>query len=357
MPNFDYGNARMLAEKSRLIPRDTLERWVGLEDVIDLLDELTQTTYERFIDAALMRAASLEAVNRMLTESQIAVSEKLRSYYRVAALEQLRLWLQRFDVQNLKTVLRGVRQNAPPHEISRALFPVGDLADHILDDLIEQPGVGEVIDRVATLGLPYAQPLVRVRAEQGLESMPAVEMSLDRWFYRRVWEKLAGWRSTEKLTAAFELDADITNLTTVLHVVDVDPSLEKWQARLGIGEIDDLFVQPGMVPISVLREAVTCSTAESAVDALGTTPYAAALQEGLSDYMEGKGYGSFEITLDTYRLRFLADQIQQDRLGISVPLGVLALKVNEIRNLRWIANGICIGLSEQRMLERMEFVE
>jgi vacuolar-type H+-ATPase subunit C/Vma6 len=36
--------------------------------------------------------------------------------------------------------------------------------------------------------------------------------------------------------------------------------------------------------------------------------------------------------------------IPKDPLGIGVVLGYLALKLNEIRNLRWIAHGINSGL-------------
>jgi len=37
--------------------------------------------------------------------------------------------------------------------------------------------------------------------------------------------------------------------------------------------------------------------------------------------------------------------IRKDPLGIGVPLGFIALKINEIANLRWVARGVQVGLS------------
>ncbi len=357
MPNFDYGNARLLATKSRLLSRQRLERLAGLSSVGALLDELADTPYDRFIHATLLRTASLAAASRMLTEALIAVGEKLRSFYQGSARRQLALWLLRYDVQNLKAVLRGSAWDAARHEIERAFIPLGELSEHVLVDLLEQPGIGEVIDRLATLGSPLATPLVKGRAEHGLEALPALEMALDRWVWRHIAEQLKRMRSAGRLAEAFALEADVTNLITVLRIVAADLSSETLRARLGIEDVEGLFVELGSVPLPTLRRAATRETAEAAVAALSDTAYEDALRKGLDTYVSDGAWGAFEATLTGYRLRRLAAQIRTDRLGISVPLGVLALKVNEVRNLRWIANGIYMGLPEERIASRLEFAQ
>jgi vacuolar-type H+-ATPase subunit C/Vma6 len=45
-----------------------------------------------------------------------------------------------------------------------------------------------------------------------------------------------------------------------------------------------------------------------------------------------------------FRLTWLSQQIARDPLGIGVVLGYFSEKVNEIGNLRWIAQGINLGL-------------
>lgn len=355
MPNFDYGNARLLGVKSRLIPRQQLELFAGLRSVSALLDVLVDTAYGRFIDAALLRAASLAAAGRMLTQAQHAVSAKLRTFYKGSARRQLDLWLCRYDVRNVKAVLRGTARNAPPYEIERAFYPAGELSQHVLSDLAEQPGVGGVIDRLATLGLSLAPALIRARAEHGVDALPALERALDQWLFRHAAERLKRQRSAGRLREAFALEADVTNLAVVLRIVAADLSVQEWRARLGIEDTDELFVPTGSLPSSMLREAAAQATLDAAVDALSGTPYGDALRSGLRTYLDGVGLGAFEAALQGHRLYRLAGLTRTDRLGIGVPLGVLALKVNEVRNLRWIAQGIYNGLPEARIISRMEF--
>ena len=52
----------------------------------------------------------------------------------------------------------------------------------------------------------------------------------------------------------------------------------------------------------------------------------------------------------------MAAQISRDPLGIGVLLGYVALKVNEVANLRWIAQGINLGLKSEAIRAGLEIV-
>jgi vacuolar-type H+-ATPase subunit C/Vma6 len=52
----------------------------------------------------------------------------------------------------------------------------------------------------------------------------------------------------------------------------------------------------------------------------------------------------FEVELRAAQLNRAAGRIRTDPLGAGVPLGYLALKSNEIANLRWIARGVATSL-------------
>jgi vacuolar-type H+-ATPase subunit C/Vma6 len=56
------------------------------------------------------------------------------------------------------------------------------------------------------------------------------------------------------------------------------------------------------------------------------------------------------------RLVQLAAMIGRDPLGIGVTLGYIALKVNEIGNLRWIAHGINLGLAPDAIKADLEIL-
>jgi vacuolar-type H+-ATPase subunit C/Vma6 len=51
----------------------------------------------------------------------------------------------------------------------------------------------------------------------------------------------------------------------------------------------------------------------------------------------------------------MASLIAKDPLSIGVLLGYLALKTNEIGNIRWVARGINMGLRAEALKAEMEF--
>jgi vacuolar-type H+-ATPase subunit C/Vma6 len=52
----------------------------------------------------------------------------------------------------------------------------------------------------------------------------------------------------------------------------------------------------------------------------------------------------------------MAEQIKKDPLGIGVVLGYVALKVNEVNNIRWITHGINLTLKPEAIRAELEVV-
>jgi len=85
------------------------------------------------------------------------------------------------------------------------------------------------------------------------------------------------------------------------------------------------------------------------------TRYADLLGAGLQAFQQSGRLSSFERQLKHYRLNWMAGLIARDPLGIGVVIGYLALKTNEINNLRWIAQGIRHGLPTGTIRAEMEY--
>ena len=65
---------------------------------------------------------------------------------------------------------------------------------------------------------------------------------------------------------------------------------------------------------------------------------------------------SFEKCLKRLRLDWARRMFEKDPLGIGVLIGYLALKINEVGNLRWIANGIQMGLKPGSIHTELELL-
>ena len=118
-----------------------------------------------------------------------------------------------------------------------------------------------------------------------------------------------------------------------------------------------MFVGPGKLPFSLLAHVGKQDTVDAAVEAFIGTPYQEPLKTGLDLFAKSARLSEFERQLKRYRLSWMATQITNDPLGIGVLLGYLALKNNEISNIRWITEGISLGLKADTIRTSLEYLQ
>ena len=78
MADFDYGNTRLRAMKSRLIPRRTLEGLAEAGSVQGLINALTDTAYREAVEAALVRLVGMDCLAEALRNDLVATVGKAR---------------------------------------------------------------------------------------------------------------------------------------------------------------------------------------------------------------------------------------------------------------------------------------
>ena len=161
-----------------------------------------------------------------------------------------------YDIYNLKTILRALSQNAPPSNILPMLLPAGDLESATLADLARAPGPRGMIDLLASMNAPFAQPLLQLRAERPGAQVPDMELALDRWYFRQSAASLkSASRVNATLSAALKLDADIANLLTVLRFAHAPAERKLLGSRSSLLEENGLFVGPGRLSFALLSRA------------------------------------------------------------------------------------------------------
>jgi vacuolar-type H+-ATPase subunit C/Vma6 len=114
------------------------------------------------------------------------------------------------------------------------------------------------------------------------------------------------------------------------------------------------LVGPGHISYEILTNAFRQDTASSAIEILSGTFFEPALHVGLGVYARSNRLSDIERQLKHHRLVWMAGQIKKDPLGIGVVLGYVALKVNEINNIRWITQGINLELKADAIRAELE---
>lgn len=357
MTGFDYGNARLRAMKSRLLSRRALESLVEAGTLRGLITALTKTAYRKPVETALAHTSGMACINEALREDLGNTLGKVRDFYHEEAGEIIAIVLWAYDIQNLKVIMRGLARNATTADIQAALIPIGTLDYSTLTELARAQSVRAAVDLLASLGSPFAQPLMELRTELPGADASRMELALDQWRFREARKFLQELSRTEDiLSSAIELEADLTNLLTALRFAYAPEERKLLREWSGTDDLAVIFVEPGAIPHVLLLEAGMQDSLEAAVNVLASTLYGPHLKAGLQAFARNGRLSSLERQLQRYQLAWMSQKITKDPLGVGVLLGYFALKVNEIGNLRWIAHGISLGLEPGAIQAELEFL-
>lgn len=343
MSGFDYANARLRALKSRLLPRATLEALAEAGSIRSLLLALTDTTYRAPVQAVLAQAPPGEVEAHWLAEALrlelLNTQGRVRGFFSDsdAAGRLAAVVFRRYDVHNVKAVLRGLSRQAPAAEITLSTMPIGDLGPAELARLAGSARVSAALDLLATWRLPLAQPLLAWRAAANDHSadLAHMEVALERWHLLAALEAAeAAGANGAALHRALRREADAANALTALRLASmVERPLPDTQ----------LFAVPGFVPLALVLDSASRPSVEQAARAWERTAYGPALIATLPEYEATRRLSVFERALSRRDQHILVREAIEDALGIGVLLAYLALKRNEIANLRAIAHGLALG--------------
>ena len=183
--DYGYVNARIRGMKSRLLDRRALEDMIFQPDLDSLITSLEKTPYKEDIIEAKVLYRGVLCIEYALRKNFTRTFRKILKFVKEGEAERyIRIFLHRWDVQNIKTILRGKNIHVTNEEILECLVPAGELDEVTLTELVRQPDVRAVIDLLATWGIVYAKPLTEKFHEYSEKSDLAIlECALDKYYF------------------------------------------------------------------------------------------------------------------------------------------------------------------------------
>jgi V/A-type H+-transporting ATPase subunit C len=357
MPDYDYGNARLHAMKSRLLSSRELDTLADAGSLQGLISALTKTAYQQSVESALTRTTGMDCIEDALRANLVSTVGKIQGFYTGSARKMVAIVLRVYDIHNLKAILRGLSKNIPAGEIFKSLLPVGELKYTLLRELARLRNPREAIDALVSMGQPIAWPLITLRTERPGAQLFEFELALERWHYREARRILRTENRLDgALAHALAFEADLSNALTALRFASDPSERELLREHFGDEQVSCLFIGPGCITFEALTEACQRDNVAAAIEVLADTALAPALQAGLERYEQSQHLSDIEKQLKNYRLKWMANQMVKDPLGLGVVLGYIAVKTNEVGNIRWIAHGIDLGLKTETIQDELEMV-
>ncbi len=352
MTGYDYGNARLRAMRSRLLDMNDYAALVAVGSLDAFLGALHSTPFEPDLEAAMTRETGLRSVDDAIRHNLARALRAMRSFYADEAGRQVGLLVRRWDVRNLRTLLRALALLRPSKAVAPELVPAGDLTETELNELAEQPGVRSLVDLMVAWELPNRTVARRVH-----QQLPAVEAGgeiavLERTLFQAWGEAVADHLSDlpDELGLALMLRSEIDQ-SNVLAVV------RYWEAAK-VGESVPLEMSHELTPggrishgllLNAVRHEDRDEVARRVNEAPGLPGWDTALGRWAGEGDPTQLAEDMARVLTESAVRMFA----ADPLDSSVPTAFTFAKEAEARNVRLIARGVIHGLHPDEIIEHL----
>jgi V/A-type H+-transporting ATPase subunit C len=348
--DYAYLNARIRGMKGRLLPESMYESLILKQDIESVITELGSTSYKEEIERASVQFSGIACIEVALRRDLTQAFRRILMYTKGEDDEKyIRIILNRWDVQNIKTVLRGKNIHATPGEIHDCLVPAGRLDDATLVELIKQPDVKAVIDLLATWGIEYAKPLTRSYKDYTEKrDLSFLEYALDKYYYENALSLVKEDSDDDRVVREMvTTEIDVTNLKSAFKII-ID--------RTETEGAEKYFIKGGYaLSIESLLSMIKTGTLEGAMKQLSMTPYEF-LAKLPDDAFRGERISVFEKALDDYLVRKGISCFLGDPLSIAMTIGYFWAKFRETVNLRIIARMKTVDVPENELRESLIYV-
>lgn len=350
MALYDYGNTRLRARLSLLQPVDKLEALADLTSIDSLISALTKTPYKECIETALTFAHGYECVNQAMKFASAEILGNLMDFYQDEAAEKIRMIFFRNDLQNLKAIFRGLIHHIPIDQVTSSFSHMGTIPEPVLQGLVKSENLNDAINRMTVYQLPVSKPLLALRTSKKELSSSDIELAMEKWYFHEIGNLLQGNSEDNQLLRKFyQIEADIVNLNTILRFVGSD------SGHQSLGDsLREFLIEGGFLRIERLLTLARSNKVEKVIRSLLNTRYGPFLRIALDCYHSTGLLSEFENQMRMYLLKWSATLPRLFPLGVGVPMGYVALKRSEIKNLRWIAKGIVSGFEPAYIRENLE---
>jgi ATP synthase A1, C subunit len=348
--DYGYVNARVKGMNSILFNRKYYDTLILKADIDSLITELEKSPYKNEIEEGCVLHPGILGIEYALRKNLI------KNYHKILGLVRgdigeiyINVFLNRWDIQNIKTILRGKNIHASPNEILECLVPAGELDEATLTELMKQQDIRSVIDLLATWQISYSHPLTMYLDEYSEKNDLAVlEYALDKYYYEHSLSIVAGKKYDSRIIHdLLATEIDIVNIKTILRVIRDSIDIEETQSMLLPG--GKIFKHKNLL------ELINTNSIRDVVRKVESTPYSFLSDIPEQAFLTDK-ISAFEKELDRYIIRKGIRTLRGDPLSISIVIGYLWAKFNEITNIRIIARCKNAYISDEELQEELIYV-
>ncbi|MBM4248713.1 MAG: ATP synthase A1 subunit C [Euryarchaeota archaeon] len=339
--NYAYACTRVKSRKTFLLTRDTYPRLLMM-DLAEIGRFIGEGQYRREVDELSSRFAGVDLVENATYLNLARTCREILDFTQGELREMVRHYLNRWDVWNIKTVMRAKSFGATWEEVSEDLVPAGAFDLRFFSSLYGCATQEEMVEQLRRAAPGEQSPVGRLPAAGARTGLADLENAMDRQYYAALLASVpAGVPANRIFRRYIAAEIDTVNLKTLFKLKFEGVAMEKAQElliaggeELGPAELGRLAGAEGFE--AFLSELSSARVFEGLREAAGRAQQSGSLNDVL-------------LALD----RGLAGRARQ--FSHLYPLSVLPIidyllrKRIEVDNLRTIARGKQSGLPEEEI--------
>lgn len=326
---YAYGTARVHAMKVKLFPKETYTKLLVMP-IPELTRFIEESEYKAEVDELARNYSGIDLIEFATHLNLARTFIKLREMTMGEPHELIVEYLRRWDIREIKTILRGKRYGASDEEILRVLVPSGELSLDFLQNLVRKPSVEEVI--AALKGTIYYDVIKDIDYS---ESFMKLEDALDKFYYVRMVDFVSKIRGPSLYLRVIQMEIDVTNLKTLFRLRN---------AGISGARVSEHIIPNGLYLTDQEIEKMANAPFEEFVALLSTYPYWSAISDIVTERMES--LSRIELRLDKYLDEHVWKTSTYYPLTVLPMLGYMLSKDTEVGNIQAIARGKEAGLPE-----------
>ena len=345
--DYGYANARIRGMKSLLISAGFYDRLLKSTSFDDVVGSLNTTAYGRELSEVMIKESGLKGFDEALRRNIVKSFNKVSHAVDDDGRQLMGILLGRWDVGNVKSILRGKNLGATSDAILESLIPGAEIDEASLLEMVKSRDVRDCVDTMATLRIPYAVPLTGAFPDYAAKrSLAVLEIALDKFYYARAFAGVQGNDiNSTMVREALAREIDAENIMTLLRIVKEDIDRREGMVFLIAGGRE--------LALWRLEEVAGRRTIEDCVQALSETSYHDLIAESMPSYFETGSLTGLQRALEQQAVRRGLKMWKADPLTIAGVIAYVWAKTNEIVNLRVIARGKQVGMPVDKMREAL----
>jgi len=331
LSDYGYVNARVRGMRSYLLTKDFFMRLVEADNFEAMHSMLEQTIYRREINEAILMHPERPDYDQALSLNMIASFRKILDSTGGEAHELCEVLMSRYDVFNIKTILRSKGGNATASEALSLIIPVGAVKMDVLENMAKAREVRDSINVLISAQVKYGRALAAAYPDyQKKQDLAVLELALDKFHYQDNTSKLKGKGSNVEMTRQMLVaEIDMRNISTLVRIRGI---------KLDDDEVEALRIPGGSLAQDPFRALHRLGDIVQIVSEYPDPRTRKLLEKALAEYQE-IDIVAFDKELEHEIIRRGAGMSNVDVLGIGVIIGYMFLKQNEMINLRVALRG------------------